>query len=76
MIALATATLAAPPAAVTETYAAFAPANDGGSLLAAKALGPAIETFLAASSAEAHAAAKEAWPASRVSDQRTEGGFR
>jgi putative iron-regulated protein len=72
LIALAAPALAATPAAVTGTYADIARANYGDSLEAAKALDAAIDAFLAAPSAETHAAAKQAWLDARVPYQQTE----
>ena len=72
LIALAAPAVAATPAAVTATYADIARANYGDSLAAANELDAAIDAFLAAPSAETHAAAKAAWLDARVPYQQTE----
>jgi len=72
LIALAAPAFAATPAAVTATYADIARANYGDSLAAANELDAAIDAFLAAPSAETHAAAKAAWLDARVPYQQTE----
>ena len=61
------------PAAILDTYGDIALAMYEDSLAAAKALEAAIDAFLAAPTDETLQAAKDAWIASRVPYQQTEG---
>ena len=69
---LAVPALAATPAEVVDGYADIAEAAYGDSLAAARALGDAVDAFLAAPSAEGLGAARAAWVAARVPYQQTE----
>ncbi|MEM6971634.1 MAG: imelysin family protein [Pseudomonadota bacterium] len=66
------AALAVDKAAVVENYADIAEAGYGDSLIAARAMGEAVDAFIAAPSAETLQAAKDAWLAARVPYQQTE----
>jgi putative iron-regulated protein len=57
---------------VLDTYADIAEANYGDSLQAARALQEAVNTLIDSPSAEAMAAAREAWLEARVPYQQTE----
>jgi putative iron-regulated protein len=70
--ALAAPALAADKAAVVSTYADIAEAAYGDSLESAKRLGAAVDALIARPSAQALAAAREAWLQARMPYQQTE----